>query len=92
MATVDNEVHSLAPNLTPTTDVAVYMLLSNGEVVAITNQGKVNSLGRRPGWPWDQAFDIIALPGSSGTDPALMLGHTGGLMGYTKKVPENSAD
>jgi hypothetical protein len=59
------------------------VLLDSGEVVAVGEQGKKHSLGRRPGWPWDQAFDLLAVPSAAGDGSLLLLGHTHGLLHFT---------
>jgi hypothetical protein len=62
--------------------VAVYALLNNGDVAAVSHQGARHSLGRRPDWPWEQSFTLLAVPSPSGAASTLLLGHTTGLLRF----------
>ncbi len=75
-------IHSLAVDPDPSSDTAVYVLLDSGEVVTVSRHGAKRSLGQRPAWPWDQAFDLLAVPTPTGHDPMLLLGHTHGLLRF----------
>ena len=77
------QVLSLAVTANPADRAAFYVLLDSGEVVAVSDLGVKHSLGRRPGWPWDQAFDLMAVPAASGDGSLLLLGHTDGLLRFT---------
>jgi len=80
------QVLSLAIAANPADRAAFYVLLDSGEVVAVSDLGVKHSLGRRPGWPWDQAFDLMAVPAASGDGSLLLLGHTDGLMRFSAPV------
>lgn len=75
-------IQSLAVDPDPANNIAAYVLLDSGEVVAIGEHGAKRSLGRRPAWPWDQAFDLLAVPTSTGNGTMLLLGHTHGLLRF----------
>lgn len=77
------QILSLAIDPNPTNGAAFYVLLDSGEVVAVNELGAKRSLGRRPGWPWDQAFDLMAVPTATGNGSLLLLGHTDGLLRFT---------
>ncbi len=83
LASFARPVHSLAVDPNLSNDTAFYVLLDSGEVVAVGEQGEKHSLGRRPGWPWDQAFDLLAVPSAAGDGSLLLLGHTHGLLHLT---------
>lgn len=74
---------ALAVDPNPANRNAFYVLLDSGEVIAVNEMGAKHSLGRRPGWPWDQAFDLLAVPAASGNETLLLLGHTDGLLRFT---------
>jgi energy-coupling factor transporter ATP-binding protein EcfA2 len=86
LASFASPVHSLATDPAPSNDTAFYVLLDSGEVVAVSEQGEKHSLGRRPGWPWDQAFELLAVPTATGDGSLLLLGHTHGLLRFTASV------
>lgn len=80
-------VQALAADPTPGSGVAAYLLLDNGEVVAVGETGGRRSLGRRPDWPWEQSFDLLAAPSPSGEGALLLLGHTSGLLRFLGPRP-----
>ncbi len=82
LVTFASHVQSLAADPDPDSGVAVYVLLESGEVVAVSEQGTKHSLGRRPGWPWEQSFDLLAVPAPAGDGSLLLLGHTNGLLRF----------
>lgn len=82
LLTFASHVQSLAADPDPDSGVAVYVLLESGEVVAVSDQGTKHSLGRRPGWPWEQSFDLLAVPAPAGNGSLLLLGHTNGLLRF----------
>jgi hypothetical protein len=87
VATFSRPVYSLAADPDASSDTALYVLLESGEVVAVSEQGDKRSLGRRPGWPWDQAFELLAAPTATGDGSLLLLGHTHGLLHFNANLP-----
>ena len=86
LVTFDHKIDALTADPDQTKGIAAYALLNTGEVVAVTQDGVKRSLGRRPGWPWDQAFDLLAVTSGPTSSPTLLLGHTDGLLIYTQDV------
>lgn len=82
LAAFAGAIESLAVDPDPANGVAAYVLLDSGEVTAVSETGAKQSLGRRPGWPWDQSFDLLAAPSITGRGPLLLLGHTDGLLRF----------
>jgi hypothetical protein len=82
LASFAGAIQSLAADPDSTSGVAAYILLDSGEVTAVSETGAKHSLGRRPGWPWDQSFDLLAAPSTTGAGSLLLLGHTNGLLGF----------
>lgn len=80
------QVNGLAADPDPSSSNQIYVLLYSGEVVVVSDQGTKHSLGRRPGWPWDHTFDLLAAPATSGSGSILLLAHTNGLLQYTGDV------
>lgn len=75
-------ISGLAPDPDPASETSVYILFGSGEVMAVSGQGAKHSLGARPGWPWDHALELLAVPDTAGSGPLLLLGHTNGLFQY----------
>lgn len=82
VATFAGAIESLAIDPDPASGVAAYVLLESGEVTSVSETGAKRSLGRRPGWPWDQSFDLLAAPSTAGHGSLLLLGHTNGLLRF----------
>ena len=78
LATVDGLPIKLAPHPDPTASVATYVLLFNGQVLAVTGEEQIESLDQRPG----VAFDLLAVSQPAGKDIWLLLGHEDGLLEY----------
>lgn len=91
LATFDQKIDALTADPNQTRGTAVYALLNSGEVVAVTQDGSKHSLGRRPGWPWDQAFDLLAVANGPDSSPTLLLGHTDGLLIFPRDVASEVA-
>jgi len=83
LASFTRPIYSLTVDPSRITGVAAYVLLDSGEVVAVSERGGRHSLGQRPDWPWDQAFELLAVPAASGEGSQLLLGHTHGLLRFT---------
>lgn len=90
LASFARSIHSLAVDPSPTNDVAAYVLLDSGEVFALTERGGRRSLGQRPAWPWDHAFELLAAPAASGEGSLLLLGHTHGLLRFSGPAGSSS--
>lgn len=86
LAVFNRPVHGLAADPTPTNGISVYALLDSGEVLAVGDKGVERSLGSRPGWPWDHALDLLAVPDATGSNSLLFLAHTNGLFQYIGKT------
>jgi energy-coupling factor transporter ATP-binding protein EcfA2 len=82
MTVFSDHVQALAADPNQASGVAVYALLNNGDVAAVSHQGARHSLGRRPDWPWEQSFTLLAVPSPSGAASTLLLGHTTGLLRF----------
>jgi hypothetical protein len=87
LASFSRPIYSLVADPDQSSDTAFYVLLESGEVVAVSEQGDKHSLGRRPGWPWDQAFELLAAPTVTGDGSLLLLGHTHGLLRFNASLP-----
>lgn len=87
LASFTAAVQALAADPTPGSGVAAYLLLDSGEVVAVGEAGGRRSLGQRPDWPWEQAFDLLAAPSPNGGDALLLMGHTSGLLHFLGPRP-----
>jgi hypothetical protein len=87
LASFSRPIYSLVADPDQSSDTAFYLLLEAGEVVAVSEQGDKHSLGRRPGWPWDQAFELLAAPTVTGDGSLLLLGHTHGLLRFNASLP-----
>ncbi len=83
LTSFSRQILSLAVDPNPANGAAFYVLLDSGDVIAVNELGVKHSLGRRPGWPWDQAFDLLAVPSVTGNGSLLLLGHTDGLLHFT---------
>lgn len=83
LASFARPIYSLAVDPSPSNGVAAYVLLDSGEVIAVSERGSRHSLGQRPAWPWDEAFQLLAAPAASGDGAQLLLGHTHGLLRFT---------
>ncbi len=80
LATVaQNEPLALAPNPNPQAATAVYALLSNGEVVAVSRAGEFRPIDQVS----DFSFDLLAVPNPQGEGVQLWLGHMDGLLVLT---------
>lgn len=81
-----NAIISLVPNLYADDETTAFVLKENGDVSAIDQQGNKHSLGRRPGWPWDHAFDLLAVPDPANGELILLMAHTHGLLRFSEAV------
>mgnify|MGYP001218884101 CR=1 FL=1 len=81
-----NDIISLIPGVQPEGNTLAFVLKESGEVIAIDQQGNKRSLGRRPGWPWDHAFDLLAVPDPVTGDLVLLMAHTHGLLRFSNIV------
>jgi hypothetical protein len=88
LATVDGYPLALAPYPASPACVAAYVLLQNGEVLAVTGEGQIQSLGRHPGPGF--VYDLLAVSHPATGDVKLLLGHDEGLLEYrgTLDVPQ----
>ena len=88
LATVDGYPLALAPYPASPARVAAYVLLQNGEVLAVAGEGQVQSLGRHPGPGF--VYDLLAVSHPASGDFKLLLGHDEGLLEYrgTLDVPQ----
>jgi energy-coupling factor transporter ATP-binding protein EcfA2 len=82
LAVFTDHVQTLAADPNRGSGVAAYVLLNSGEVVAISDRGVKHSLGRRPGWPWEQSLALLVVPSQANTTSTLLLGHTNGLLRF----------
>jgi hypothetical protein len=62
----------------------VWVLFDNGEVVAVSRQGSVDSRGRRPGWPWSFAKTLEIYSFEDGE--LVLMGHRDGLLEYCPRT------
>jgi photosystem II stability/assembly factor-like uncharacterized protein/energy-coupling factor transporter ATP-binding protein EcfA2 len=83
LTTLDGLPIRLAPHPDPTASIAAYVLLFNGQVLAVTHGGRIESLDQRPGL----THDMLAVAGPTGKDTRLVLGHQDGLLEY-QGVPD----
>ena len=76
LATItQNEPLALAPHPDPGAPIAVYALLANGEVVAITGEGDIRPIGQVSGF----VFDLLAVANAADEGVQLWLAHLDGL-------------
>ncbi len=90
LASFSRPIHSMAADPDPASGVVVYVLLDSGEVIAVDERGGRHSLGQRPAWPWDQAFELLAAPVGPQGRSQLLLGHTHGLLRFTGNTSVSS--
>lgn len=74
-----NEPIALAPHPNPEAAVAVYALLVNGEVQAVSRDGTVREMAQVSGL----ALDLLAVPDPAGGGVQLWLAHEDGLLALT---------
>ena len=80
---IDREPLALTADPDPAGDYIAYVLLDNGEVLAVDNNGQKISLGSRPTWPMlDSTYHLLAVPMPSGKGVWLWMGHSDGFLRY----------
>ncbi len=80
LATVtQNEPLALAPHPDPKATTAVYALLANGEVIAVSQSGEFRPIDQVS----DLSFDLLAVPNPGGEGVQLWLAHMDGLLALT---------
>jgi hypothetical protein len=73
---------ALVPHPDQTAPVAIFVLLLDGNVVAIAHNGQTRSLGQNPGL----ALTLLAGPHPTKGVLWLLLGHQNGLLEYQGKL------
>ncbi len=78
-----NEPLALAPHPNPTESTAVYVLLANGEVAAVTKEGNIRTIDQVSGF----VFDLLAVSAPNNDAVQLWLAHMDGLLVLEDKSP-----
>lgn len=84
LAVIRGTPRALTSSLQIDGSTTAYILLTNNEVLEVDENGQVNSLGRRPAWPFGVAHDLLAVPNQTGDAARLWLAHTDGLLEYQR--------
>jgi len=88
LATFDDQPRALTTDPNLSAPAVAYVLLYNGDVFAVSDSGDRAPLGRRPGWwPFDLAFELLAVTDPADGSTRLWLGHSDGLLEYTDALP-----
>ncbi len=79
--TVDTYPRSLAPHPDPDASTALFVLLDDGEVLVVDQDGQIESLGRKDG----RGFTLLAGPHPTANRTWLLMAHEDGLLEYQDK-------